>query len=169
MGHHAIVRAAIRELFSTSNPANADRPEVDIHAEKLAALKAQELRDMMALLSFLEACFRLDYECRKRLKLKDPLSKALIKLFNRKRNKAGLMDDIVKGWLKEQAISHRDYDRINSAFQLRHWLAHGQYWSPAKIKPHDLVDLAEFIEGLINADLFRTGNIDMSGKYHLVD
>ncbi len=43
---------------------------------------------MMALLAFLEACFRLDYECRKRLNLKDPLSRAMIKLFNRKKNKA---------------------------------------------------------------------------------
>jgi len=88
MGHHATVRTAIRELFSTSNPANADRSEAEIHAAGVAALRTQELRDMMALLAFLEACFRLDYECRKRLNLKDPLSRAMIKLFNRKKNKA---------------------------------------------------------------------------------
>ncbi|KAF1017466.1 MAG: hypothetical protein GAK31_00731 [Stenotrophomonas maltophilia] len=118
---------------------------------------------MMALLAFLEACFKLDFANRKRLKLKDSLTKILIKLFNQKHNKAKLMDDIIKGWQKEGLLSHLEYDRINSAFKLRHWIAYGQYWSPEKIKPHDFLEVAEFVEGLINSRTFKTADIDLIG------
>ncbi|KAA8998707.1 hypothetical protein FJU31_09915 [Stenotrophomonas cyclobalanopsidis] len=163
MGHHVTAHAAIGLHFSESNPDNADLSRKELETLRAACLQVQQHRDMMALLAFLEACFRLDYASRKRLNLKDGLSKVLTKLFNRKRNKAALMDDIVKAWLQQGVLTHHQYDRINSAFQLRHWIAHGQYWSPAKIKPHDLWEVTEFVESLVNARLFQSDGIDLAG------
>jgi len=166
VGHHAMAQEAIGLLFSQMNPDYSDFPLGEVKTRHAAALKSQELRDMMALLAFLEACFRLDYANRKRLKLKDGLSKSLIKLFNRKHNKARLMEDIIKGWQHEGLLSHSEYDRINNAFKLRHWIAHGQYWSPDRIKPHDFIEFAEFIEGLINSCAFTSDGIDLVGVRH---
>lgn len=163
MGHHITARDAIGLLFSESNSDNADLSRQELEARHNACLLAQQRRDMMALLAFLEACFRLDYASRKRLNLKDGLSRVLIRVFNRKRNKAALVEDIVKAWLQQGVLTHHQYDRINSAFQLRHWIAHGQYWSPAKIKPHDLWEVAEFVESLVNARLFQSDGIDLAG------
>lgn|GEM_PF-1010618 len=164
VGHHTMAREAIGLLFSDSNPDYSDFPLEAVENRCRSALKNQELRDMMALLAFLEACFRLDYANRKRLKLKDRLSKSLIKLFNRKHNKARLMEDIIKGWQQEGWLSHSQYDRISSAFKLRHWIAHGQYWSPTKIKPHDFGEVAEFVEGLVNSRVFKSDGIDLVGS-----
>ncbi len=163
MGHHATTRAAIDLLFSEDNPDNSDLSRQELEKRRKACVQVQQNRDMMALLAFLEACFRLYYANRKRLKLKDGLSRVLIRLFNRKRNKAALMDDIVKAWLQQGVLTHHQYDRINSAFQLRHWIAHGQYWSPAKIKPHDLWEVAEFVESLVNARMFQSDGVDLAG------
>ncbi|WP_367345995.1 hypothetical protein [Stenotrophomonas bentonitica] len=164
VGHHAMAQDAIGLLFSRVNPDYSDVPLDSVESRRKLALKDQELRDMMALLAFLEACFRLDYANRKRLKLKDGLSTSLIKLFNRKHNKARLMEDIIKGWQQEGWLSHSQYDRISSAFKLRHWIAHGQYWSPTKIKPHDFSEFAEFIEGLVNSRVFESDGIDLVGS-----
>ena len=163
VGHHDIAQEAIGLLFSGTNPDYYDLPIAELERKRELAIAAQELRDMMALLAFLEACFKLDYANRKRLKLKDGLSKRLIKLFNQKHNKARLMEDIIKGWRQEGFLSHLEYDRINSAFKLRHWIAHGQYWSPDKIKPHDFLEVAEFVEGLINSCVFKSAGIDLVG------
>lgn len=163
MGHHITARDAIGLLFSESNSDNADLSRQELEARHNACLLVQQRRDMMALLAFLEACFRLDYASRKRLNLKDGLSRVLNRVFNRKRNKAALVEDIVKAWLQQGVLTHHQYDRINSAFQLRHWIAHGQYWSPAKIKPHDLWEVAEFVESLVNARLFQSDGIDLAG------
>ncbi len=163
VGHHAMAQKAIALLFSTLDSNDSDTPLAEVERQRATAVKNQELRDMMALLAFLEACFRLDYSCRKRLNLKDSLSKSLIKLFNRKHNKASLMEDIVKTWQKQGLLSHPEYDRINSAFKLRHWIAHGQYWSPAKIRSHDFLEVAEFVESLINSRSFRCDGIDLAG------
>ncbi|MDR6094433.1 hypothetical protein [Stenotrophomonas sp. SORGH_AS_0321] len=163
ISHHAMAREAIGLFFSNLNQEYADLPIAEVESRRIRAVKTQELRDMMAPLAFLEACFKLDYASRKRLKLKDRLSKTLIKLFNQKKNKARLMEDIIKSWQQEGFLSHQEYDRINSAFKLRHWIAHGQYWSPDRIRAHDFIEVAEFIEGLINSRAFESGGIDLVG------
>jgi len=163
IGHHTMAQEAINLLFSDLNPDYSALPSAELERLRKLAIRAQELRDMMALLAFLEACFKLDYGSRKRLNLKDRLSKVLIKIFNRKHNKARLMEDIIKGWQQEGFLSHLEYDRINSAFKLRHWIAHGQYWSPDKIKPHDFLEVAEFVEGLVNSRAFVSDGIDLVG------
>jgi len=163
VGHHAMAQEAIDLFFSNLNPDYFDLPLAEVERQRILALKTQEVRDMMALLAFLEACFKLDYVNRKQLKLKDGLSKTLIKLFNRKRNKARLMEDIIKSWQQQGLLSHQEYDRINNAFKLRHWIAHGQYWSPDRIRSHDFLEVAEFIEGLINSRAFVSDGIDLVG------
>lgn len=163
VGHRAMAQQAITLLFSTLNSDDSDTPLAEVERKRATAARNQELRDMMALLAYLEACFRLDYSCRKRLNLKDSLSKSLIKLFNRKHNRASLMEDIVKTWQRQGLLSHHEYDRINTAFKLRHWIAHGQYWSPVRIKSHDFLEVAEFVEGLINSRSFKCDGIDLVG------
>jgi hypothetical protein len=163
VGHHVMAREAISLLISDSNPDYCDLPSKEVECRRELALSTQELRDMMALLAFLEACFKLDYASRKRLNLKDGLSKKLIKLFNRKHNRAKLIEEIIKTWKDEGFLSPQEFGRIKSAFTLRNWIAHGQYWDPEGIKPHDFLEVAEFVEGLINSRAFKSDGIDLVG------
>mgnify|MGYP000950527686 CR=1 FL=1 len=61
VGHHAMAQEAIALLFSTLDSNDADIPLVEVERQRATVVRNQELRDMMALLVFLEVCFRLDY------------------------------------------------------------------------------------------------------------
>jgi hypothetical protein len=155
VNHHNLAIAALAGYFSEDNTAfvGYSVPELSSLREHEQAAQAQQ--DVLALLAFLEAVFRVDYISRKRLNLKDGLSKALIRVFNRKRYKATLTEDIVKTWLRADAITHTENSHIHESFQLRHWLAHGQYWTRENVPKRDFYDIAALVEGLVNAKVFK--------------
>lgn len=154
--HHNLTKEALTEYFSNSNEEffGFSENEVLFFREREQAIQSRQ--DVLALLAFLEATFRVDYISRKRLNLKDKLSRALIRVFNRKRYKAGLTDDIIKTWLRVDAITHAENSQIHALFHLRHWLAHGQYWVRENVANREFYDVAELVEGLINAKVFKT-------------
>ena len=153
--HHNLAKEALASYFSEDNVAFVGFSMAELSGLREQEQAAQAKQDMLALLAFLEALFRVDYISRKRLNLKDDLSRALIRVFNRKRYKAALAEDIIKTWLRADAITHVENSHIYECFQLRHWLAHGQYWARENMPRRDFYDISTLVEGLINAKVFK--------------
>lgn len=153
--HHNFAKESLANYFSSGNPEFVGFSEAELSIFREREQAAQSQQDLLAILAFLEATFRVDYISRKRLNSKDVLSKALIRVFNRRRYKAALTEDIIKTWLRIGAISHAENSQIHEAFQLRHWLAHGQYWVRGDAANRDFYDVAALVEGLINAKVFK--------------
>lgn len=154
--HHAASASALIAHYSQTNP-----NYTGLTSEELGKLRAnasihQERQDILALLAFLESCFRVDYIMRKRRNLKDDLSKALIKLFNRRHYRASLEDEIFKTWRKFDHLDAATNSHLHEAFHYRHWLAHGQYWESNKFRKRDFYELSSLVEGLINANAFKS-------------
>ena len=152
--HHNTVEESLREYFSRENPTFVGASVLEVSQALSRELERQEQQDVLALVACLEATFRVDYALRKDRNLKDDLSKALIKVFNRRRQKASLGDDIVKTWLKQGTLTHAEYGHIDRVFKFRHWLAHGQYWHPAETLKRDFYEVSTLVEALQNSKSF---------------
>ncbi len=81
----------------------------------------------LTLLASFEAIFRMDLKERARKKPKDTASRALYKLYRKHKGKVRF-DDIISVWKKETSKSEVFF-RLNKAMTIRHWLAHGRYWT----------------------------------------
>ncbi|MDB5469506.1 MAG: hypothetical protein JWR84_1066 [Caulobacter sp.] len=126
--------AGLRLIFSTANPEFADRFAF-LTAEELSGAKRERLRELdilasLALLTAVEAKFRVDFHTRVVLKKKGALSRRFQKIFGRS-NKTRLEEDILDTW-KAEHPEHREAIReVKGALKYRHWLAHGRYWDPS--------------------------------------
>lgn len=158
--HHSAVEEALRQYFSPGNSAFVSMSAPELSEALDRELEFQEQQNVLTLVAFLEATFRVDYLSRKDRKLKDDLSKALIKVFNRRRQKASLADDIIKTWLRQGTLTHAEYFHIDRSFKFRHWLAHGQYWSPTEMLKRDFYEVATLVEGLRNSKSFVTQTVE---------
>lgn len=137
--HHTDVEAALRHYFS---------PESAQYLIRFATYSLRELTDELELrlaeneksttlmiLSSLEAAFRVDYLQRCQQKKKDNLSRALREIYQQKQDRVAL-DDIFKAWQESDVTLKTLIGNIKGAFNYRHWLAHGRYWTP-KFQKYD--------------------------------
>lgn len=154
--HHAASTSALNSHYSETNPSYTGLTSNELGELKETAKLHQEHQDILSLLAFLESSFRVDYIMRKKSNLKDALSKALIKLFNKKHYRASLEDEIFKTWYKLGYLDPATNSHLHEAFHYRHWLAHGQYWESDKFRKRDFYELSALVEGLINASAFKT-------------
>jgi hypothetical protein len=154
--HHEFLVDSVDALFANPGPEFVGATPDEIEASRVLTLSKLEQQSTLSLLACLEAYFRVDYLKRKEGKLKDPLSKSLIKVFNKKKRKASLMEDIIKTWLKSETITHAMYNHVNKAFKFRHWMAHGQYWPMNQSDvAYDFYEVASMIEGVMNSASFH--------------
>lgn len=137
--HHNDVEAALRHYFS---------PESAQYLIRFATYSPRELKDELAqrlaeneksttlmILSSLEAAFRVDYLQRCKQKKKDDLSQALWKIYQQQEDHAKL-DDIFEAWKESDLTLKTLIGNVKGAFNYRHWLAHGRYWTP-KFQKYD--------------------------------
>jgi len=89
----------------------------------------------LEILAAIEAKFRIDYLVRSQKKKKDDLSKEFRKIYQTKKNKASLKDDIIRTWKSKYPQHKTRLDNLGKALDYRNWLAHGRYWMPKK-SPH---------------------------------
>ncbi|QWT20236.1 hypothetical protein KPL74_21145 [Bacillus sp. NP157] len=155
VNHHDLVRGAVEVAFCTRDTFEGAN-DLELSNTRRDTINRLGRQGVISLMACLEASFRVDYLYRAKRKLKDPLSRRLIRVFHRKRRKAALMDDLVKTWLKEGHLSHVEYNRIGTAYEFRHWLAHGEYWLP-KRRPNatTFYEIAAIVEGAINCCAFK--------------
>ena len=89
----------------------------------------------LELLAAIEAKLRIDYVVRGQNKLRDEFSKKMREVYDRKENRASLVEDILHIWKKEKPCHKARLDNLGKALDYRNWLAHGRYWIPKK-HPH---------------------------------
>jgi hypothetical protein len=132
-GYHRDADASLRLYFTASNPNfvaffAADRPsEV---AEKLAKRTLEtDMRSGLAVMASVEAAFYLDYGWRRKAKKTDAVSMAFRKY---RRKNARLDEDIWGTWKTHYPAMGPLISQLRGAFNFRHWLAHGRYWTMGK-------------------------------------
>ena len=139
--YHQDTDASHRLFFSTSNPDFAIQFIADTTSEvekKLSdRLNETDLRSSLAILSRIEAAFRIDYRERCKQKKSDDISIAFRALNRKRGNKVRFEDDILQMWGEKYPATKQLVSELRGAFKFRHWLAHGMYWTPKLARKYD--------------------------------
>ncbi|WP_202369638.1 hypothetical protein [Pseudomonas sp. MWU318] len=150
--HYDVVSSSMTIFYAEDSPSFLSRHAFSMPAQILSdyrkAQRELEISICLTILASLEAKFRLDYLQRVDSKLKDPLSRAYMKLYGRHKNKIGF-DDLLDAW-KRYAPSSIVYVReLKGALAFRHWLAHGRYWEPKLARVHGYTDIYRLADDVI--------------------
>ena len=113
-------------------------------------MEETDVRSSFAVLSRLEAAFRIDYECRCKEKLKDDVSWTFRRMYKSRKMRVSLEDDIFEAWLQNSTGSNRLISELRGAFKFRHWLAHGKYWRPNLGRKYDFSYVYLLAENALN-------------------
>lgn len=139
--YHQDTDASHRLFFSIDNPEFAVRfvgySLSQVEAELLERLNETDLRSSFAILSRLEAAFRIDYAQRCKRRKRDAVSKAFRALYKTQGVRVRLEDDILETWRQERPEMNQLISELRGAFGFRHWLAHGMYWLPKFGRKYD--------------------------------
>jgi len=138
--YHTDVETALFDFFSGTSQALLDR-YADVGREEARDRSLAELdySSSLAVLSSVEAAVRLDYLRRAYDRWRDPLSKAMRKVYQRKGSRARLEEELIYLWGDVAALPKVLISGLLGAFQYRHWLAHGRYWTPKFGRQYDYV------------------------------
>ena len=99
------------------------------------------LRSSLAVLSSLEAVFRIDYLVRCQDRLKDDLSRDFRELHKQSAARVRLDEDILELWSLHYPALRGRIGEFRGALKFRHWLAHGRYWIPKLGRKYDFADI----------------------------
>jgi len=142
--YHRDAESALRLYFTEASPSFVARFAAYISAEvqkELAdRLDETDLRSALAIMSRVEAIFRIDYRQRCKKKQPDGVSIA----FRRLRKAYGALDwrvpletGIFDTWRTVHPDTSRLIGELKGAFRFRHWLAHGRYFQPKLARKYD--------------------------------
>jgi len=137
--YHTDVVSSLKLYFSQvlQVSANDVRVRDEIASRLTARLEETDHRSAFFILTSLEAAFRVDYQCRCEKRLKDDLSKAFRAIWKSRQTRVSLDEDIFEAWKEHSSGSRRLIGELRSAFNFRHWLAHGSYWVPKFGRTYD--------------------------------
>lgn len=136
--HHADVTRALRDYFGRGDPVRfAGYTAADITTELAARLDEADLTSVLITLTSLEAAFRIDYLRRCYERRKDELSRKFRALYKIHQHRIPLEDEIFQAWKDHSDASPQMISDLRSAFKLRHWLAHGRFWTPKLGRTYD--------------------------------
>jgi hypothetical protein len=143
--YHYDVVESLKRYFSPGSPASLARFDafsgVRLDARRADYIEETGLRSSLAMLTWLEAVFQLDYQYRCRKRLKDDLSRAFRAMYKRRPDNVSLEKDIFDAWSSCASGAHPLIGELRSAFKFRNWLAHGRYWTPKLGRNHDFESL----------------------------
>ena len=130
--HHAVVENAIHLYYAEASPDFEARftfyTEDEVLAEREQRLYEAGAASAMVVLASIEAAFRVDYLDRCYARYKDGLSRTLRDLYQDKGARVSLSEDLLEAWRTHGDMTARLVGDIRSAFDYRHWLAHGRYY-----------------------------------------
>ncbi len=143
--HHRDLGSSLRLYFSAESPSYLVRfagyTESEVSTELRSRLDEVDLTSCLAVLTSIEAAFRIDYLRRCYRRGKDPTSRAFRKIHKGKQQWASLEEDIFRSWVENSAGSRAIIIELRGAFKFRHWLAHGRYWAPKWGRRYDFNDI----------------------------
>jgi hypothetical protein len=149
--HHQDLESSLRLYFSAASPTFAVRFFGHSNTEVAEVLGERideaELTSTLAVLASLEAAFRIDYLQRCYQRGKDPVSRAFREIYKEKQQRASLDRDIFETWRNNASVPRSIFRELHDAFNFRHWLAHGRYWTPKspRFDFNDVFTLAEIV------------------------
>ncbi len=111
--------------------------------------KELDYATMLNLLAAAEATIRIDYLDRVSRRKKDAVSRRFRDIHRQKGQRAALSKDILAAWKDYGQATKQYVGDFNGALKLRHWLAHGRYWSPKLGKDYVPDDVYEITWNLL--------------------
>jgi hypothetical protein len=143
--YHYDVVESLKRYFSPDTPDSLERLDafsvVRIDARPEDYIEETGLRSSLAILTWMEAAFQLDYQYRCRKKLKDDLSTAFRAIHKRKPVYVSIEKVIFDAWSRHAPGERQLIGELRSAFKFRNWLAHGRYWTPKVGRKYDFESL----------------------------
>jgi len=143
--HHQDLQASLSLYFTPASPTFTVRftgyPTAKVVEELHVRLDEIQLTSSLAVLSSLEAAFRIDYLQRCYQRGKDPLSRAFRNIYKKKQQWASLDQDIFNNWAENSTVPRPIIGELRRVFKFRHWLAHGRYWVPKDGRRFDFNDV----------------------------
>lgn len=157
--YHNDVLSSLRLYFSQV-PASFGARFVGRRFDEVLASRVEEtdLRSALAILTNIEAAFRVDYESRCQKKMKDSLSRAFRAIYKSRKTRVSLESDIFEAWIENSTGSRQLISELRGAFKFRHWLAHGRYWEPKLGRKYDFNFVYSLADDVLNAFPFQTSN-----------
>lgn len=149
--YHTLVQAALFDLFA--NPTNGALVQYagmaldQVRADALAEL---EHTSSLSVLACVEATLRIDYAQRVSARGRSALSRELRAVHKQKKDRARLDDDILAAWRDHSGINKNVISLLISAFNYRHWLAHGRYWLPKFGRTYDYQSVYTIADGFLS-------------------
>ena len=118
-------------------------PEHETAVRPTDYIEETDRRSSLAVLTLIDAAFKLDYRYRCENKLKDDLSRAFRAKQKQRQGyqNVSLEQDIFDAWIKYASGAHALIGDLRGAFRFRHWLAHGRYWTPKLGRNYDFNSL----------------------------
>jgi hypothetical protein len=155
--YHNEVEAALRFYFKEASPPVSPRLANYSLQEVLAArLEETDRRSVFALLTYLEAAFRVDYLFRCKKKLKDDISRKFREVYKLREEKARLDKDIFLTWRKDSRPAKKLLDELGLAFDFRDWFAHGRHWPPEHRQKYDFNYVYVLASNIVNYFDFKS-------------
>lgn len=150
--YHASVQAGLFDFFAKNS-----QQLIDLYTgTKISDARNNCVRELdrtssLTVLSSVEASIRLDYLVRVYGRWRDPLSKAMKLLHRNRGNRARLEEDLISLWRNKTSVGKELLQALNGAFNYRHWLAHGRYWTPKVGRRYDYPTVHDISQEFIDA------------------
>ena len=151
--YHSDIVSSLRLYFGQMLLASAsDFRDRDAIATRLTArLEETDQRSAFFILTSLEAAFRVDYQFRCEKRMKDDLSRAFRAIWKSRKMRVRLDEDIFEAWREYSSGSRQLIAGLRSAFNFRHWLAHGDYWVPKFGRTYDFTFIYSLADEVLDA------------------
>ena len=142
--YHRDAESSLRLYFTSANPHFVVRfagyVPAEVQKELADKLSETDMRSALAILTRIEAAFRIDYQQRCRKKETDGVSIAFRRLqkgYGKDYWRVPLEQKIFETWRTVHPGTSRLIGELKGAFQFRHWLAHGRYFQPKLAQKYD--------------------------------
>lgn len=153
--HHQDLTSSLNLYFSNSSPTFPVRfvgyVKTEVTEELNDRLEEIDLSSSLSILSSVEAAFRIDYLQRCYRKDKEPVSRDFRDIYKKKQQHASLDRDIFEVWVTHHAAERSLITQLRGVFLLRHWLAHGRYWTPKLGRRYNYVDVYALADETFNS------------------
>jgi hypothetical protein len=138
--YYLTTKEALRSFYNKTNTYFTGYTIKELQAELDERINELDKSTAFTVLAAIEAHLRVDYIQRCQSKGKDDLSRKFRDLYKCKGNKASLSEDILELW-KDNVCRKTVVSELKSAFNFRHWLAHGRYWVAKLGRKYDFNDV----------------------------
>ncbi len=156
--YYSDIEASVRNHFSFDNRHSDDRfigyTPLEIELEMYSVLAEHARNTSMSILAALEATFRMDFLQRCYKRRRDALSRSFRELHGQ-RGQYVPLKDIFGLWQLHSDVSRSIISDLARAFNYRHWLAHGRYWTPKIGREYDYDDIYALAESIYNSFPFE--------------